>query len=121
MTVDANVILRYLLDDIPEQSSQAAEILEQNQIFIPNEVLAEVVYVLEKVYKVERELVGLTLSKLIIPESISMHDKDTSKFALQTYSEENLDIVDCLLFSMNRVRGEKVFTFDKKLSNMLDK
>lgn len=47
--VDANIILRYLLEDIPELAEKAAEILENNEIFIPNEVFAEVVYVLEKV------------------------------------------------------------------------
>ena len=33
---------------------QTIDRLENHSIFIPNEVIAEVVYVLEKVYKVER-------------------------------------------------------------------
>ncbi|QSQ10284.1 hypothetical protein H0A61_02685 [Koleobacter methoxysyntrophicus] len=47
--VDANIVLRYLLDDAEELSEKAAEILENNEVFLPNEVIAEVVYVLEKV------------------------------------------------------------------------
>ncbi len=49
--VDANIILRYLLEDHPEMSIQAADILEKEEIFVPTEVIAEVVYVLEKVYR----------------------------------------------------------------------
>ena len=73
---DANIILRYLLDDDEELSAKAAEIIEQNELTIPNEVFAEIVYVLEKVYKIERE----EISNILI----------------------------------------EIFTFDKKLNNLLD-
>jgi Predicted nucleic-acid-binding protein, contains PIN domain len=52
--VDANLILRYLLQDSAQFIEQARDKIEDHNIFIPNEVIAEVVYVLEKVYKVER-------------------------------------------------------------------
>jgi len=48
--VDANIILRYLLDDHAELSPKAAEILEQHTVTLPIEVACEVVYVLQKVY-----------------------------------------------------------------------
>ena len=47
--VDANIILRYLLDDHTELSPRAAEILEQETPILPIEVACEVVYVLQKV------------------------------------------------------------------------
>lgn len=50
--VDANIILRYLLNDIDDLADKAANIVENNLVFSPNEVIAEIVYVLEKVYKV---------------------------------------------------------------------
>lgn len=52
--VDTNVILRYLLQDNEELSSKAIEIIDNNEIFIPTEVIVEVSYVLKKVYKVEK-------------------------------------------------------------------
>ncbi len=52
--VDANIILRYLLNDHEELSDTATTIIENNEVLIPNEIIAEVVYVLEKVYKVKK-------------------------------------------------------------------
>jgi len=51
--VDANIVLRYLLNDTENLSEKAADILENNNVFLLNEVIAEIVYVLEKVYKVK--------------------------------------------------------------------
>jgi predicted nucleic acid-binding protein len=48
--VDANIILRYLLDDHEELSPKAEEILEQKTVTLPIEVACEVVYVLQKVW-----------------------------------------------------------------------
>lgn len=50
---DANVILRYLLNDNEELSDKAVKIIEDNEVLLPNEVIAEVVYVLDKVYNVK--------------------------------------------------------------------
>jgi len=58
---DANIVLRYLLNDIEDQSEKAAELLENNEVFIPNEVIAEIVYVLEKVYRLENAEISSAL------------------------------------------------------------
>ncbi len=49
--VDANVILRYVLNDHAELSPKAAEILEQQTATLPIEVACEVVYVLQNYKK----------------------------------------------------------------------
>lgn len=62
--VDANVILRYLLDDVPEMAVKADEIIKAGAFTTP-EILAEVLYVLIKVYKVEKsEACGFVKSVL---------------------------------------------------------
>lgn len=43
--VDANIILRYLLNDHEELSDKATMIIEENEVLLPNEVIAEIVYV----------------------------------------------------------------------------
>lgn len=59
--IDANVILRYLLGDHPQMSKEAKKIIEDGAFTLP-EVLAEVIYVLKGVYKVERPEITKTLS-----------------------------------------------------------
>ena len=50
IVIDTNIILRYLLEDNEELSKKAIEIIDNNQIFIPTEVIVEASYVLKKVY-----------------------------------------------------------------------
>jgi predicted nucleic acid-binding protein len=38
--VDANIILRYLLNDHDELSAKATTIIEDNDVLLPNEVVA---------------------------------------------------------------------------------
>ncbi|MDK2901753.1 MAG: hypothetical protein PWR14_657 [Thermosediminibacterales bacterium] len=117
--VDANIVLRYLLDDAEELSEKAAEILENNEVFLPNEVIAEVVYVLEKVYKIENDEISNTLRELFDYGNLKVDDIEILKEALNLYSKRKLDFVDTLLYAYHRVRNHEVYTFDKELSKLL--
>ncbi|GAC42585.1 PIN domain-containing protein [Paenibacillus popilliae] len=118
--VDANIILRYLLQDAIQFIDQARDKIENHPIFIPNEVRAAVVYVLEKVYRIERVHIYDTLQNLLSYGNITMHDKSILVQALKVYSEIKIDFVDSLLFAYSKISGHTVFTFDKKLNQMLD-
>ena len=62
--VDANIILRYLMNDHPVMSPQAREIILAGAETTP-EVLAEVVYVLRGVCHVDRPSVAVALESFI--------------------------------------------------------
>jgi len=117
--VDANIILRYVLDDHVELSPKAAEILEQNVVTLPIEAACEVVYVLQKVYAVERkdiqqQLAGLLDENLIIMDKPMLFIK-----GLEYYSTSTLDFVDSLLLAYHTVEKQEVFTFDDKLNKFI--
>ena len=59
--LDANIILRYLLDDRAEQSPKAKSIIDENIVETPIEVLCEVVFVLTRTYGIARKEVVDTL------------------------------------------------------------
>ena len=67
--IDANVILRYLLGDHPQMSQEAKKIIESGAFTLP-EVLAEVVYVLKGVYKVDRVELATTLADFLDEVSV---------------------------------------------------
>ncbi len=115
--VDANVILRYLLDDSEEFSLRAREIVASGAWLLP-EVLAEVVYVLNGVYAVERKVIAQTLTELI--EEMWCECPTVLCAALDKYAATRLDFIDCVLWAHNRVNLDTVVTFDKKLNKALE-
>jgi predicted nucleic-acid-binding protein len=119
--VDANVILRYVLDDHAELSPKAAEILEQQTVTLPMEVACEVVYVLQKVYEVEREEIRQQLGNLLTENLIEMDKLAVFLKALECYSTSTFDFVDCLLWAYHTVEQQEVFTFDNKLHKFIQR
>ena len=115
--IDANVILRYLLNDVEEMAAESARIIQKGAFTIP-EVLAEVVYVLMKVYHVERQEISETLTVFL--DSVEINRKDIMIQALKIFSETNLDFVDCILIAHNKIDSTEIFSFDKKLNKRLE-
>lgn len=118
--LDANVILRYLLHDDVKFKDQATEYLETYDIYIKNEVFAEVVYVLNKTYNIPKSELCKTLRELLNYENIYMESKDVALMALDIFEKTNIDFVDSLLCSYNRLKNLKIITFDKKLKKCIE-
>lgn len=116
---DANVILRYLLKDDEQFFNKATEIIENNTLLITNEIAAEIVYVLEKVYKVPKSEIRTALTEFFNSPSIIINDKKVILTAFELFYLNNLDFVDAILLAYNHLQNYKVFTFDKKLDKLL--
>lgn len=114
--IDANVILRYLLGDHPQMSEEARRIIEDGAFTLP-EIIAEVVYVLKGVYKIERDTIGRTLIEFL--DEVTVENQEAVCEALSLFSETSLDFVDCVLIARHRVLGDEIASFDKKLNKML--
>lgn len=117
--VDTNIILRYLLNDNVELNTKATEIIDNNDVYIPTEVIIEASYVLKKVYNVEKEKIYEAIEELLKLDNIHFQNDDTIKLAFKTYSEENFDIVDCMLFAYNKNENYDIKTLDKKLEKLI--
>ena len=117
--VDANIVLRYVLNDHPQLSQQAADILERQMVIVPMEVVCEVVFVLQKVYRVSRDEIRKKLCDLLDESLISVEKPGVLRQALQTYATSSLDIVDTLLWAYAVVEQQQVLTFDEQLRKYL--
>ena len=120
--VDANVILRYLLEDDEKFFEKAESIFDEAlnlkvEILLKEVVIAEVVYVLEKFYKVDRKEISQTLKNLITLRGIKTENKNFILKALDIYRGKNLDFVDCILCAMSEQYD--IETFDKKLNKCI--
>ena len=101
--VDANVILRYLLEDNEEQFEKATDIIESSVVTLTFEVLTEVVFVLLTVYKIPRETIASMIVKLSEYPTVRTNDHEVLKFAFALFAKTNLDVVDCFLIGYNHV------------------
>ena len=114
--VDANIILRYLLQDDDKMFQESKRIIENGAEALP-EVLAEVVYVLMKVYAVERHEISEALRTML--SEVQVNNSAIIDKALELFGENNLDFVDCILLAYNQVENMSVQTFDKQLKKKL--
>ena len=119
--VDANVVLRYLLDDHAELSPRAAEILEQQEVTLPMEAACEGVYVLQKVYEVDRDTISQQLSELVTEGLVRMEKPGVFFRALDCYRQRGLDFVDCLLLGYHLEEQQSIVTFDGKLAKLIER
>lgn len=114
--IDANVILRYLLNDVPEMAQQAKAVVDAGAYTRP-EIIAEVVYVLKGVYHVVKEDIRVYIRQIL--REVRCTETNAVLYAVDLYASVSLDFVDCLLVAYHVLQGEEVFTFDKKLTKYL--
>ncbi len=115
--IDANVILRCILDDCPEMTSKAVDIINHGAYTKP-EIISEVVYVLQKVYSIQRLQIKNMVNGIL--DVVSCAEDECIRGAMDIYSSISLDFVDCLLIAYHKINKENVFSFDKKLNKHLD-
>ena len=120
--IDANVILRYLLRDNEDLYAKAEEVFNdvmegKAKILILESVIAEVVYVLQRIYNVSRKEISEILKELIELRGVKVSNRGQMLKALEIFSEKKLDFVDCILCAYGN--ENKVITFDKGLKKCL--
>ena len=116
--LDTNMILRYLLNDNENMRETAKKYLCAGNVWITLEVVAELVYVLNGVYKLERKAIAEKIIRFL--NVADCKESAVLQLALNTYALHNLDFVDCILYAYNEVKGIEIATFDKKLLRLLD-
>lgn len=121
---DTNAILRYLMNDVPEQSQEAGDFFEQVRVGqieaeILESVVVEAVYILTKFYNVPKDNAAEALQGILRYKGISNSDREQLLEALSLFATSGVDVVDCILAVKSK--GKELFTFDKKLKNLSQK
>jgi len=96
--LDTNVLVRHLTADPPEQAARATSFLAgAEELILPDIVVAELVYALETVYRVERGQVAELARAAIAFPAIVVLDEVLLLRALELYERESLDFVTAYL------------------------
>jgi len=117
--LDTNAVLRFLLGDNIEQKNVVISELECNNCLITIEVIAETVYVLNKVYSAKRNEIKKYIEQIAYIDENIISKRAIVFYALDIFSKTSLDFIDCLLVGYQKIEGYEIFTFDKKLSSIL--
>jgi predicted nucleic acid-binding protein len=121
-TVDANILLRYILDDNPTLSQKAAGIVEgmedRRVILICDPVtLAEVAWVLTSFYKMPRVDIVESLLPIVKSPNFILTDKHRYLHALELFGGPVKHFGDaCCCAAALEESGGALFSFDKALS-----
>jgi len=98
--LDTNVLVRHLTADPPEQAARATAFLAgAEELLLSDIVVAELVYALETVYRVERGQVAELVRAVIAFPAIVVLDEVLLLRALELYERESLDFITAYLAS----------------------
>lgn len=120
VSIDTNVLLRFLLKDNPVLYDQAKKIFEKagdglTKVYLDEVILAEAIWVLLSVYKLEKQVICQTMTKLLTVKWLVNPRKELMIAALTLFSKTRLHYPDCWLYVVAKDLGHKVETFDSDL------
>lgn len=122
VSADTNVLLRWVLNDLPEQATMAASLLEgSDDVRIDDGAVIEMVYVLQSLYRLDRSIIADYVRSILALGQVSC-DRSLFAMVLGAYEQyPRLSIMDCYLAAKARQSGaEPLFTFDKQLAKKLE-
>lgn len=121
IALDTNVLVRYLVEDDPEQSARAAKLVEGavgrgETLFVAHIVLCEIVWVLGTAYDVRKDEIVATLGKLARARHLDLEDPELVRRAIAAYERGKGDFSDYLIRERALAQGcSGLATFDKAL------
>lgn len=124
--VDANVILRFLLDDPPEMAEQAAQVFQlagdgRLQLLVDDLIVAELVWVLKSFYQKNVAEIAAVLRQFLLADGILMADQSVILQALALFETYNVDFIDALLTArMQKAGDDLLVSFDKHFDRLPD-
>lgn len=124
--VDANVLLRYLLNDVPDQAQTAQTYFteaksEKIHLFLPLLVFVEIDFALTKFYHFKRQDVIKRLLVLVKTSYWTVEKRDIVLRALLLYRDNKVSFVDALFVIESLQNNKTLLSFDKTLVRLAKK
>ena len=108
--LNANIILRFLTNDVPAQAERCEKLFEKVQagavaVFLADITLADVVWILEKYYKLPRTDIRLAMRRIIELKGLHCSNKAQALAAFDYYVEKNIDWTDAFMATQLIAKG----------------
>ena len=117
--VDTNVLLRHLLNDLPDQSPAAQALvaeLETGATYaqVTGTIVFECVFVLQTHYAVPREAIRRRLLPILAFEHLAVPDREIYPDVFNLYvARKSLSFADCYHAVLARHLGTQIISFDR--------
>lgn len=118
---DANTMIRCIVGDDEQKIMDFQKVRSAQKVIYTLEVIAEVVYVLTKVYKVPRKEVSIVVQQFLRARNIVCVNAQIAIRSLQLFAENRLDFVDNILLAYHQIQGIKIYSYDHKLMNAINR
>lgn len=121
-SLDANVILRLLLNDLPRQHEAAVKLLQSTKqpYAAADTAIIEIAFVLERHYQFTRLQIQEALSGFMSIPQINCNRTLFTQALPLFVAHTGLSFEDCCLAVYARLNdAEPLWTFDKKLANQV--
>lgn len=118
--VDSNVLVRHLTGDPPDQAKRATAFLrEAEELILVDLVVAEIVYVLESVYEVERERVAELVRAIVGFPPVVVPDRLLLLRSLEIYEQHRIHFAESYLAACAEATGVGVVaSFDRAIDRV---
>jgi|SRR5579863_20844 len=116
--LDTNILVRHFMQDDPKQIGPAAHVMKSLSAAEPGwvglAVVAELVWVLKSIYRVERPAIVYVLESLLASDDCIVEQSETVLNAVNLYRNRGADFHDCLIAAGAHAAGcTRVVTFDR--------
>ncbi|NET58059.1 MAG: type II toxin-antitoxin system VapC family toxin [Symploca sp. SIO2E6] len=118
ITLDTNILIRYVTRDNEQQWQQATAIIEESeQCLIPNIVLCEMIWVLRgEPYKFTKDEILEVIELMIQTPKFEFENRSIIYQALQRTKQGRADFSDYLIGAISyHIGSTETVTFDRKL------
>ena len=118
--IDTNLFIRYLTNDDLEKAERVDDLLARARrgevkLITAEMVLAEVVWVLESYYKVEKNRIADMLRGILATPGLEVLNGKIVEKAIPYYAGKNIDFVDAYIIALMEKLGiSGIYSFDKK-------
>jgi predicted nucleic acid-binding protein len=118
--LDTNVLIRHLTGDPPALARRASAFLARaDELLLPDLIVAEVVYVLESFYEVERPRVAELVRAVVGFPAIVVVDAPLLLRALEVYELERIDFAESYLVASAEASGVgAIASFDRSIDRV---
>ena len=120
VAVDTNVFLRYFLDDDEAQAARAESLFAaaargEVRLMTSPLVIAEIVWTMQRVYKLERAKIAEVLTAILVSRNVVVGERATVERALAWYGAAPVDWGDAYLAAYAIESGiPEVVSFDRR-------